>query len=280
MNEFSDFQFDPAPSPPPSGPPRWQYTAVVMGGVALLAAAIVAVYLMQRGPAETVPIEASPVVEVTPPVDVPEIVDDVEPIELPELDESDSFVRDLVSALSAHPTLVTWIATDDLLRTFVVVVENMAEGQTPARHLGNLSPREPFSVTGSRQRPVVNPQSYVRYDLIADAFDSVNVESAVQLYAQLEPLLDDAFRDLGHPGGGFRQTLARAVREILDTPIVEGELVLVSRTVAFQFADASLEALAPVQRQALRMGPRNLRLVQQKLQELSVALMLFSGQTI
>ncbi|HAK54547.1 MAG: DUF3014 domain-containing protein [Vicinamibacterales bacterium] len=280
MTDLGDFQFDPEPTPTPGGSPRWQSTAIVVGGVALLAAAILAVYLVRRGPAEMVPAEAPPLAATAADgsVDATEEIldeadsDEVPPIDLPPLDGSDSLVRDLVAALSAHPTFVAWIATDDLIRTFVVVAENMAEGQTPARHLGNLSPREPFRTAGGRQRSVIDPRSYERYDLIADAFDSLDVAGTAQLFVQLAPLLDDAYRDLGHPDGEFRPVLALAVREVLDAPIVDGEIAVVSRSVVFEFVDPSLEALTPVQRQALRMGPRNLRLVQRKLRELSEAL--------
>ncbi len=274
--ELGEFQFEPAPGPPQGGPPRWQYAAVVVGGLALVVAAAVAVYLVRRGPAEPVPAEAPSVTESTP-IDEPieateELLDDVEPLDLPPLDQSDGFVRDFVAALSAHPTFVAWIATDDLIRTFAVIVDNMAEGQTPARHLGNLSPREPFMTTGGRQRPAIDPRSYARYDVIADAFSSVDIEGTAQLYGQLEPLLDTAYRDLGHPDADFDTALNRAVRRILDTPVVEQEIALVSRSVAFEFTDPALQVLAPVQQQALRMGPRNLRLVQRTLRELADAL--------
>ena len=276
MTELGEFQFEPEPVPPHGGPPRWQYAAVVVGGLALVAAAAVAVYLVRRESVDPVPPAAPPVADAAPiaePVDATEeVLDNVEPVDLPGLDASDRLVRDLVAALSAHPAFVAWIATDDLIRTFAVVVDNMAEGQTPARHLGNLSPREPFLVSGGRQRPVIDPRSYARYDVIADAFSSLDVDGATQLYTQLEPLLDEAYRDLGHPDAGFDAAMSRAVRRILETPVVEQEVALVSRSVAFEFTDPALQSLAPVQRQALRMGPRNLRLVQRTLRELAGAL--------
>ena len=46
---------------------------------------------------------------------------------LPELDASDEFVRKLVEALSANPGWAKWLATEGLVRRFVVVVDNVAE---------------------------------------------------------------------------------------------------------------------------------------------------------
>src|SRR5262245_40914703 len=45
---------------------------------------------------------------------------------LPELDASDAFVRKLVQALSANPAWATWLATEGLVRRFVVVIDNVA----------------------------------------------------------------------------------------------------------------------------------------------------------
>jgi len=66
--------------------------------------------------------------------------------------------------------------------------------------------------------------------------------------------------------------MSRAIEYVMRTPIITREIPLLSRTVAYELADETLAALAPVQQQALRMGPRNLRLVQRKLGELTTAL--------
>jgi hypothetical protein len=65
----------------------------------------------------------------------------VAPIELPPLDETDAVVRRLVGSLSSHPGVAAWLATDGLIRTFVVVIDNIATGHTPAKHLRALKPR-------------------------------------------------------------------------------------------------------------------------------------------
>ena len=40
-------------------------------------------------------------------------------------------------------------------------------------------------------------------------------------------------------------------------------------SVTYKFADPALESLTPVQRQFLRMGPRNVRIIQGKLREIA-----------
>jgi hypothetical protein len=55
----------------------------------------------------------------------------------------------------------------------------------------------------------------------------------------------------------------------LRTPTVDGRVVLGRKSVNYTFADPALESLSGAQRQFLRMGPRNVRLIQQKLREIA-----------
>lgn len=274
MTDLGDYQLDRTPGAGGFGPERWRI--VVIGVAIVLSGAMVAYYFTRRQPTEPAPPSSASVTDV--PADeesvaaTEERVDELDPIDLPTLDVSDTLVRELISTLSAHPTFAAWIATDDLVRTFVVAVDNMSEGDTPAQHLKVLAPQNPFRVSGGSGRMVIDPRSYARYDLIVDAFDSLDVAGTAELYQQLEPLMDEAYRDLGYPDGHFADAMARAIEYLARTPVVDGEIALVSHTVAYEFADETLESLSPVQRQALRMGPRNLRLVKRKLLDLTRAL--------
>jgi hypothetical protein len=55
-------------------------------------------------------------------------------------------------------------------------------------------------------------------------------------------------------------------------PVLREDVELVPHAIGFRYADPKLEALTPAQKQFLRIGPRNVRLVQGKLKELAVAL--------
>ena len=88
---------------------------------------------------------------------------DVEPIVLPPLDETDALVRRLLGELSSHPSVAAWLATNGLLRNFVVVVENVSIGRTPARLLRALRPAGPFRVAERGEELIIDPGSYERY---------------------------------------------------------------------------------------------------------------------
>jgi hypothetical protein len=182
---------------------------------------------------------------------------------------ADAIVRELVAKLSAHPTVAAWLSTDQLIRNFTLVVDNISNGRTPSGHLAKVKPAGALQVREDRGGLWIDPRSYKRYDKYADAVSSLDARGAARLYATLKPRIQDAYRELGHPDGNVDQALERAVIDLLKTPVVEGDVALTSKSVAYEFADARLQSLSSAQRQLLRMGPRNVRLIQAKLREIA-----------
>lgn len=191
-----------------------------------------------------------------------------EAIDLPPLDASDALVRELVAKLSSHPRVAAWLTTDGLIRNFTVVVTNIANGNLPSRHLKVLAPKGDFQTRRENGTVWLDPRSYARYDDIAAAVDAIDARGAARLYATLKPRIQDANAELGDTGS-FDPTLERAIVALLKTPIVEGDVRLEPDSVTYKFADPTLESLTPVQRQFLRMGPRNVRIIQGKLREIA-----------
>ena len=191
---------------------------------------------------------------------------------LPPLAESDAVVRELAGGLSQHPGLSGWLSGQGLIQRFVAVVDNLAEGTSPRPHLLFLAPEASFQTVTRNGRLYVDPRSYGRYDGVADVLASLDPRAAVGLYRQLQPLCEEAYRELGHPPGRFDDVLAKAIQTLLATPVVDGEIELRPKVVTYAFADPRLEALSPAQRHLLRMGPRNVRLIQGELRALAAAL--------
>jgi hypothetical protein len=192
-----------------------------------------------------------------------------EDIELPELGQTDPLVRQLVGALSSHPKVAAWLTTDQLIRNFTTVVVNIANGRSPSRHLGAVRPTGEFVAREEGEMAYIDPQSYHRYDEYADAIGALDAQGTARLYATLKPRLQDAYRELGYPEGDFDQAMEKAMVEILNTPIVEEEIALVPKSVSWEFADPQLQSLSGAQRQFLRVGPRNMRIVKNKITEIA-----------
>jgi hypothetical protein len=200
--------------------------------------------------------------------------DDGDRIAIPPLDGSDPIVRSLVRAISGNPTVAAWLATDGLIRNFVVVVANIAQGATPAKHLTPLRPSSAFRVVDRGGKSYVDPRSYDRYGAITDAVGSVDPGRAARLYGTLRPRLEEAFGELGSQDPEFDHALEGAIVALLRTPIAVDDAVWVRPKggIGYAFGDERLEALSPAQKQLLRMGPRNARLIQERLREIALAL--------
>ena len=213
-------------------------------------------------PVETVADTPPPAVSTPPPAPPPPEPDPEPDPEIPALDASDDFVRALVAELSSHPALASWLVSEGMVRRFVSVVDSVANGENPSQQISFMRPSRRFSTTGSPEALFVDPQSYGRYDEHAQIIDSLDRQGAAELYERLEPLMNEAYVELGYPDLPFRQTLQRAVTHLLETPIVKEPPPVMPYAPFYRYRDQDLEDLSQVQKQFLLMGPDNVRAVQ------------------
>ena len=192
-------------------------------------------------------------------------------IALPPLDETDAVVRQLVQGLTSDPLVMRWLGTSALIRHVALVIANVADGRTPAKQLQAVKPAGPFTVVACGTATCVNPQTYHRYDSLAHLGSSIDPAAVAHLFGLLKPRIDDAYRELGIDQS-LDQTVEAAIVHLLQTPIVEGPVRLVPKGIGYEYADDRLASLSDAQRQLLRMGPENVRVVQGFLRTVAVAL--------
>ena len=186
---------------------------------------------------------------------------------------SDAVVRELVAEVSSNPKLAVWLVNEDLIRRFVASVDNIASGVSPQAHLDFLRPREGFEVDERRDGVlVIEPGSFARYDLVAQVVASLATEGTAALYRELEPLIDEAYAEIGPADADFDDRLGKAFDLLLAVPVMEGPAQVEQLVLTYAWADDELEALSAAQRHFLRMGPKNVSLIQGKLGELRAAL--------
>jgi hypothetical protein len=189
------------------------------------------------------------------------------------LTTSDAIVRELVEQISSNPKLAVWLVNEDLIRRFVASIDNIASGVSPQAHLEFLRPRESFEVDErSGGRLVIEPDSYARYDTVAQVFASIDTEGAVALYRELEPLIDEAYAEIGPANADFDDRLDRAFNLLLAAPVLDESVPVEQLVVTYAWADDEIEALSAAQRHFLRMGPENVALIQGKVREIRAAL--------
>ncbi len=208
----------------------------------------------------------------TPPQKVKRTAPSVVEERVVKLDQSDSELRDLLSQLGPQPELGEWLMMRDLVRSFVVVVDNIAEGRSPRPHLAEMEPPGRFSVREEGDRFFIDPASYQRFDLISEVFVNFDIDDAVAIYIDAYPLMQQAYEELGYPEQSFDNTLERAITELLAVPRLVGPVELEALIVTYAFADFELEALTAAQKQFLRMGAVNVARIQARLRTLAGAL--------
>ena len=197
-----------------------------------------------------------------------------EPFVLPALGASDAVVRRLAARVSAHPQLVSWLFTDDLIRRFVTAVVDISRGSSPLPALEVLIPEAPFTVQESAGRLFMDPRSQERYDLLADVFTSVDALAAAEMYGRLLPLFQEAYQELGIPEQTFEETLNRAIENLLAVEVPERRLELREAIGRYTYMDEEIESLTPAEKHLFRMGPENARRIQEKLREIGEVLQL------
>jgi Protein of unknown function (DUF3014) len=269
MTDLNDLKLDKWQGSFESEPSRRGWLVGIVGVVLLALAAGAYFLLWRRAPPAPADVRTATEQAVAPAAPARPLPEAGETIDLPPLDQTDSIVRELVARLSSHSTVAAWLTTDQLIRNFTLVVDNISNGRTPSGHLGKLRPAGTFQIREDRGGLWIDPRSYRRYDTYADAVSGLDARGTARLYATFKPRIQEGYRELGHPDGHVDQALERALIELLKTPVVEGDVALASRSVAYEFADARLQSLSSAQRQLLRMGPRNVRLIQAKLREIA-----------
>jgi len=279
MPDLEDFELERTGSPNESPTPYRPAPEPEKKGGGLLFPAILAIaaiaaigllavlYLSFRTP-------VVPEMEATPPpvAATPTPAPTVTPVVLPALDESDDLVRRLVTALSSNPELGRWVAETSLIRTLTVVTVNVATGESPRPHLLFLAPKTRFVPTRVGRSLVPDPASYAGYDVMADAAASLDPVAIAETYRTVEPLFDAAFQDFGMPDVRFRAMLDRAIGNLLAVPALPKEAELVPHATTFRYGNPRFEELTPAQKQFLRMGPRNVRVIQGQLKAFQAAL--------
>jgi hypothetical protein len=181
-----------------------------------------------------------------------------QPVDLPALDASDAAVREMAAFLSRHPLFERLLATKDLMRNTALVVEQIGDGKTPVDPLAVLRPSTRLTILGAESGRI-DPQSYARWTPATQALTSIHPKDAAQLYVNVKRLLDDAYRDLGHPNANFDDAIVAAMQMLISTPTPPGDPELLRRPSYFEHVDPVLVALRPVQKEFLLLGPGNRR---------------------
>lgn len=250
----------PSPSPAPSTQPNSPLPQIRLqpqqepASVALSEPEIAAL------PEEVEPVELAPEPELNE--------DETNVIELPTLTDSDPFVFEILQTLQNGMALVNALAEDQIVRKFVVFVENISRGEFPQTGLPYKGLGQEMPVSEIDDNLFVMDQvAHSRFDQVVSTFVETDTDSAVIIYQMLSPLFQQAYAEIGFRNVSFDETLRAAINNVLRTTNMEGPYQLVKPSVMYLYADSSVENLAEVHKQLLRIGPDNTSALKAKLRE-------------
>ena len=206
------------------------------------------------------PVIVEPPDELTTPDPTPATV-------LPPLNSSDSFVSAELQALTGGGGLLRFLAPEELIRSFVVFVHNVGVGELPQTNLPyrHLEAEMPVHTLDDKLFEM-DAAAHRRFDQIISAFMALDTAQSLALYRTLTPLFQEASSELGDRRN-FDDLLKQAIDRVLTTELPSGPFQLVKPSVMYLYADAGTEDLTAIEKQLIRLGPRNTDRLKGKLRE-------------
>ncbi len=191
---------------------------------------------------------------------------------LPPLADSDPLFADMLTQLIGAEAVRDSVLVQGGVRRVVATVDNLTREKLPQQTLPLKPVGGEFKVTQNIDGPVIGADNARRYTPYVKLLESVDTAKAARLYAQMYPLFNQAYRELGYPKGYFNDRLVQVIDHLLLAPEPAQPVRLTQPKVRYEFADPELAALSSGQKLLVRMGPDNEKRVKAKLRELRAAI--------
>lgn len=191
---------------------------------------------------------------------------------LPPLAESDAPMRDAAGGLIGKDTFEKYFYPKEIVRRFVVTVDNLPRKKLPQRYAAAKPVAGRFLAGGPADALEISPNNYRRYVPYVRLVESVDTKRLVALYVHFYPLLQEEYQNLGQPNRYFNDRVVEAIDDLLAAPSPQGPIKVVQPKVLYEFADPELENLSAGQKLMIRMGPENAARIKAKLKEIRTEL--------
>lgn len=219
-------------------------------------------------PIEEVPTVIEPQVELTVEQIVEPIVEpEPEVPSLPSLNNSDTFVVEELTLMDGGSSILMHLVSEELVRKFVIMIENISRGEFPERNLPILNPTERMTITelGS-EFYLIDEQSYQRFNGLVTSLTNISTETAVYFYQRLQPLFSDAYAELGLRNSEFDDVFMLAIDNVLNARTAPQPQQLIRPNLNYLYANPEIENYSAVEKLLLRLGPENTESLQRRLE--------------
>ncbi len=256
-------------------------SAYAVGGAAIIAALVVALYLWRN---ETVPLPVmAPPVALAPPATTPSMPEPRlhYPIDAKLAAAPSGNAFDLQTALEdlfGLKTVQSMFRLDDFPRRLAATIDNLGRSHASAM-LWPVNPASGrFTVEERDGATFIGADNGLRYTPYVLLLETVDLRQAIGIYARIYPSLQRAYEELGYPGSYLNDRLVEVIDQLLATPEIDAPLEVrlppiegparpVRPWVLYEFVDPDLQSLTSGQKALLRTGSINERRIKTRLAE-------------
>lgn len=193
-------------------------------------------------------------------------------VPLPNLGESNALMTEVFTELFGAQPMRELFNADELVRRFVVTVDNLPNKKLPRQQLLVKRVAGPFLVMGEGDQQVIGPDNAARYVPYVQLAVHADAKQLVDVYVRFYPLFQAAYAELGEPNAYFNDRLVEVIDHLLDAPRVVEPIHVVQPKVFYEYAAPGLEALSAGHKIMLRMGRANAEQIKTKLRGIRQAL--------
>ena len=246
---------------------------IVIAGVVVLTGIWPKEAAVTAEPVPIAPTVSAPPAEDMPPINVPEepvspaVILPPEPTvePLPSLFESDDPVRDALADIPLGTAGQQYLMPNNIIERSASLIYLTAQGDVPYKLVPIARPKAKFPIVDDGTQVVADPDGFTRYDPITGWIESLDAPALVDAFADFLPLFREAWGFYGEDPNYFDLAVIETLDTIIATPEIDiTEERLIRKEAVWIYEDPGIESLAPVQKQILRMGPRNASAVKQK----------------
>lgn len=223
-------------------------------------------------PAPIAPMVPAPPAE-EPPISIPAesaipaVIPSPEPAvePLPSLFESDDPVRDALADIPLGTAGQQFLMPNNIIERSASLIYLTAQGDVPYKLVPIARPKAKFPIVDDGTQVVADPDGFTRYDPITRWIESLDAAALLDAFASFLPLFREAWGFYGEDPNYFDLAVIETLDTIIATPEIDiTEERLIRKEAVWIYENPAIESLAPVQKQILRMGPRNASAVKQK----------------
>ncbi|MBQ0761209.1 MAG: hypothetical protein ACJAU3_000103 [Zhongshania sp.] len=181
------------------------------------------------------------------------------------IDGSDEQIRTAAATLSEP--LATWLQPAEQVRKWVSVIDQLATYRFPSKHLPMTYDKEPFLAVKTESGFQNDPGNYQRWNGLVTTVTAVDPKNLAIYYKKWSPFLEGTYNELGNPQS-FDNQLRTMIEHFLMVEAIPADAALKQPKVLYEYVDPALENADPLSKWMWRLGPENMKKLQDWLREL------------